>query len=669
MENKFIEFEKQSSPTPLTIPSIENPFERRFLAISTPNHHKVSFKPNQEIRERYKSNTSFLVLPRPPHKLAKSKTYSRCISLIRSCTQTRNLIIPIWNNAAQESVINNKSSITENSKEHFQNEFKKNHANISFQQKTDYNLNFKKKNRFKAKFQDLYSGGIFFNKYKQQFNEKLRKNTKNKVSKEKEEDDVTQNSIKESIIISDKTNNKTPIKNKGCQIFPINPQSKYPLSKFSKILIDQKQPKNLQTKVQTTVTCNRPPKKCDQLIQDSARKFLAPENTLTQVPVLPKRSKPKLARYKPGIITDSFKKIHTKINPGNIQNKSQRKLSLDYPLKFETLNNNTFNKFATNTRPAKSNKSQSLANVNHQASVIDNSPYKRIIWGARTRRGYNMHDLHKKNQDSFFTHSNFLGHENVHLFGVCDGHGHSGEKVAEYVSKFYPEFLKTVFFSSDKSESENGDSLSIESLMFEALKLTVEHMNDSDFDRQFSGCTFNAILFYRNKLCSCNVGDSRSLMSYASSLRKVIQLSRDHKPDVLSERKRIEDKNGRVEQMKDQNGLLCGPLRVWKKHDNLPGLAMTRAIGDEFAQTIGVSWKPDMVVRELRTNERVMVFLSTDGVFEVVHNEAVMDIAAQFFESQDVEAACDRIMSKVLKSWEQKMYDVTDDITFILAYY
>lgn len=669
MENKFSEFEKQSPPTTLSNPSTENPFESRPPSISTPNHHKVSFQPDQEIRERYKSNTSSLVLPNHQHKVAKSKTHSRCISLVRSHTQARNLIIPIWNNAAQKSVIINKSSITENSKEHFQNAFKKNHANISFQKKSEYNLNLQK-NGLSANFQDLYSGGNFFNNYKQQFNEKLQKNTKQKISKDKDDDDdVTQNSIKESIIISNKTNNKTPIKNKRCLIFPINPQSKYPLSKFSKILINQKQPKNLQTKVPKILTSNRPPTKSDQHIRESARKFLAPKNTLTQVPILPKRSEPKSARYKPGIILNSLKQIHTKINPGNIPNKSHRQLSIDHPPKFEPLNNNTFNKFASNARPAKSNRSHSLVNVNHQASVIDPSPSRRIIWGARTRRGYNMHDLHKKNQDSFFTHSNFLGHENVHLFGVCDGHGHSGEKVAEYVSKFYPEFLKTVFFSSDKSESENCDSLSIETLMFEALKLTVEHMNDSDFDRQFSGCTFNAILFYRNKLCSCNVGDSRSLMSYASSLHKVIQLSRDHKPDVLSERKRIEDKNGRVEQMKDQNGLFCGPLRVWKKHDNLPGLAMTRAIGDEFAQTIGVSWKPDMVVRELRTNERVMVFLSTDGVFEVVHNEGVMDIAAQFFESQDVEAACDQIMTKVLKSWEQKMYDVTDDITFILAYY
>lgn len=33
-----------------------------------------------------------------------------------------------------------------------------------------------------------------------------------------------------------------------------------------------------------------------------------------------------------------------------------------------------------------------------------------------------------------------------------------------------------------------------------------------------------------------------------------------------------------------------GPLRVWYRDQNVPGLAMTRSIGDLVAAQVGVTW-------------------------------------------------------------------------------
>jgi len=33
-------------------------------------------------------------------------------------------------------------------------------------------------------------------------------------------------------------------------------------------------------------------------------------------------------------------------------------------------------------------------------------------------------------------------------------------------------------------------------------------------------------------------------------------------------------------------------LRVWLKHDDVPGLAMTRSFGDEVASRVGVTCEP-----------------------------------------------------------------------------
>lgn len=297
---------------------------------------------------------------------------------------------------------------------------------------------------------------------------------------------------------------------------------------------------------------------------------------------------------------------------------------------------------------------------------------RQILWGFRSRRGYNHNDLHKKNQDSCFVHPNFAGEEIFHLFGVCDGHGKNGEKVSEFVSKQFPLNLKQSFLEIKKikqTEFINFISENMEILMYKALKKTVQDLLGCDFDCQFSGCTFAASLFVENKVCVCNVGDSRTIMAFGDSFQNVIELSIDHKPENISEKKRIESKNGKVARMLDESGIPCGPLRVWKKDENLPGLAMSRAIGDEFAKSIGVSWKPDTVVKNLPSELGVIVVLGTDGVFEVMSNKSIIDAASRYFEIKDIEAACDLIITKAVGQWEEKNYDIIDDITYIVIYY
>jgi hypothetical protein len=69
-------------------------------------------------------------------------------------------------------------------------------------------------------------------------------------------------------------------------------------------------------------------------------------------------------------------------------------------------------------------------------------------------------------------------------------------------------------------------------------------------------------------------------------------LSNDHKGEDPQEKKRIEVSGGRVDQFKEEDGTKNGPMRVWLKYDEIPGLAMTRSIGDSIATKIGVTCEP-----------------------------------------------------------------------------
>ena len=42
----------------------------------------------------------------------------------------------------------------------------------------------------------------------------------------------------------------------------------------------------------------------------------------------------------------------------------------------------------------------------------------------------------------------------------------------------------------------------------------------------------------------------------------------------------------------DMNGEPIGPHRVWLKHENFPGLAMSRSMGDMVAGQVGVIHEP-----------------------------------------------------------------------------
>ncbi len=62
-----------------------------------------------------------------------------------------------------------------------------------------------------------------------------------------------------------------------------------------------------------------------------------------------------------------------------------------------------------------------------------------------------------------------------------------------------------------------------------------------------------------------------------------IPITRDHKPEAPLEAKVILDHDGRIDSYRDQRGLQVGPMRVWLKSENSPGLAMSRSFGDSTA--------------------------------------------------------------------------------------
>ncbi len=112
-------------------------------------------------------------------------------------------------------------------------------------------------------------------------------------------------------------------------------------------------------------------------------------------------------------------------------------------------------------------------------------------------------------------------------------------------------------------------------------------------------------------------------------------MSRDHKPEEPDEAARIRKCDGRIEQSRLQPGMVpagyktsagmfYGPKRVWLKNKQVPGLAMTRSIGDMSAASVGVTAEPEIkIFPNLSPSDKFLV-IASDGIWDRLSNQEIM---------------------------------------------
>jgi len=280
-----------------------------------------------------------------------------------------------------------------------------------------------------------------------------------------------------------------------------------------------------------------------------------------------------------------------------------------------------------------------------------------VSFASLSKVGFVPFNNAKVNQDRAMVNIKFDGSEAKALFSVYDGHGVKGHEVSNYVARELPKHLLA--------------QPSLDSKPLEALQKAFVQCNDSlrqsAIDCNFSGTT--AIVCYLNgtRLYSANAGDSRAVLAQDSGDGKsliAVPLSSDHKPDRADECKRILDAKGRVYACKSMDGKDLGPPRVWLAKQDVPGLAMTRSMGDIVASTVGVTSVPEVWERDLTPGDRFMI-LATDGVWEFIPSQEAVNLVAG---CQSPEDACQLLVKEATLRWKQQE-EVIDDITCIVVFF
>jgi len=191
-------------------------------------------------------------------------------------------------------------------------------------------------------------------------------------------------------------------------------------------------------------------------------------------------------------------------------------------------------------------------------------------------------------------------------------------------------------------------------------------------DIKFSGSTCVTVLTLGQKLFCSNVGDSRGIVvkrKAGDPNGKITAqaISRDQKPCQADEADRIVKNGGRIDSFRDPDRNPIGPLRVWLKEQDIPGLAMTRSFGDEVASRVGVTAEPEILELDLCPDDRFIV-LASDGVWEFLSNEDIAKIVLPYYECKNAEKAAEAVVRESYLKWKQEEDDIIDDITCVIVF-
>jgi len=248
----------------------------------------------------------------------------------------------------------------------------------------------------------------------------------------------------------------------------------------------------------------------------------------------------------------------------------------------------------------------------------------------RGRRNYNEDQVHSK----FATVEEAPEVGEVACLGVFDGHG--GPRASEYVQEH-------LFNNIVGSEHFPGD-------IFKAIEDGFQE-TDAEYlkiDKKFhhdDGTTATVMLVVGSMLYTAHVGDSRAVMGTLRSDGTITAtpLTEDHKPQLPSERQRVESTGGTV--------IFAG---TWR----LSGvLAISRAFGNRMLKRWVVA-HPE--IRQDKLNKRTTcLVIASDGLWDALTDQEAIDEATKH---EDAEQAAKELITL---AYDRGSYD---NISAIVAY-
>lgn len=193
----------------------------------------------------------------------------------------------------------------------------------------------------------------------------------------------------------------------------------------------------------------------------------------------------------------------------------------------------------------------------------------------------------------------------INFFAVFDGHG--GKRVSKFLKDNLPSFfinkLEKNIFSNKNTTVKYINSV------YDLLqnKLKNEHPKAVEYCGSTACVVINTIENEKNVLWVINVGDSRAIL--CNKLGQCQQLSLDHKPNTITEKKRIESLGGKIK----FDGY------EWR----IKTLSLSRAFGDLDCSPF-VTHIPEINRYKIDPKDKFLI-IACDGLFESITNNKAIE--------------------------------------------
>ena len=93
---------------------------------------------------------------------------------------------------------------------------------------------------------------------------------------------------------------------------------------------------------------------------------------------------------------------------------------------------------------------------------------------------------------------------------------------------------------------------------------------------------------------------------------------------------------------------------------------MSRSFGDGIAKKVGVYAEPEVKIFPFKEEDKFII-IASDGLWEYVTNEEVVEIVGKFHEKNDCDGAVSELYEVSKERWV-KYDDYIDDISIIVVF-
>ena len=233
---------------------------------------------------------------------------------------------------------------------------------------------------------------------------------------------------------------------------------------------------------------------------------------------------------------------------------------------------------------------------------------------------------------------------NIKFMGIFEGHGTIGKETSLYVNN-----LITKLISENKKElkiwsnQENSKEL-ISKFFLNEFKKIQSQMNESAKFELNGACVISALIIDK-KCYIINLGNCRAVLG-GKSKNEIFsfQMSTAHIPDSLEEMERIKKSGGEVK----NTGVIN---RIYKLNDLLPGLAVSRALGDCYGHDCGISEEPQINYKILDKNDEFII-LGSKSIWDVMNSDEIVEFIYEKISNKiNKEKIAEEIIEECKKRW------------------